>query len=95
MHGRSMAQSASSDITNVSALLSMDEAMVGFVGAARPRVIFRAKPMGQGVQLPATIVLYNDFLGGINYADQQWPTIHPGGALHALGESAERFMRDG
>ena len=67
--------SASSGMTTVPALLSMDEAMVGFSDAARRRDISRAMPTGQGMQLPAAAAQYNNFLGGIDYADQWRPWI--------------------
>ena len=87
--------SASSSMTTMPTLLSMDEAMVGFSDAARRRDISRAKLTGQRVQLPAAVAHYNNFLGGIHYADQWRPVEHLAGALHALHESAERFARGG
>lgn len=81
--------------TNSSAVLSVDEAMIGFRGAARRRVVFRAKPTRQGVQLPAAFALYNNSVGRIDHTDQWWPVVHPASALHVLGESAERFVRGG
>ncbi|MDP6946141.1 MAG: mevalonate kinase, partial [Myxococcota bacterium] len=47
---------------------------------------------GQGVQLPVAVAHYNNnFVGGIDYADQWWPVVLSAGALHAVGESAERL----
>ena len=80
---------ASSGITDMSALLSVDEAIVGFSGAAQRRVIFRVMPAGQGVRLTAAVAHYNNFLGGIDYADQWRPMVHPAGALHVLSESRQ------
>ena len=90
-----MVHTTASGITNSSAMLSVDEAMVGFRGAARQRVVFRAKPTRQGVQLPAVFAHYNNFVGGIDHTDQWWPVVHPAGALHVLMESEERFVRGG
>ena len=72
---------------------TMDEAMVGFNDAARRWDISRAMPTGQGMQLPAAVAHYSNFLGAIDYADQWCHVEHPAGALHALRESAERFVR--
>lgn len=52
-----------------------------FSGAARRRDISRAKPTGQGMQLPAADAHYNDCLGGTDYADLWRPVVHPAGAL--------------
>ena len=87
--------SASSSMTTMPTLLSMDEAMVGFSDAARRRDISRAKLTGQRVQLPAAVAHYNTYFGGIDYADSWRPAVHPARDLHALRESAERFVRGG
>ena len=85
---------ATSGITNVPVLLSIDEAMLGFSGATRRQGVSGARPMRQGVQLPPEVASYNDILGGVDYMTTRSRDASSWSLL-ALGELSERFVRGG